>query len=95
VLVPLVVFGLYGGSVSDAVDRRRLLVASSYLVWFATAGLFVQAMLDLDNQWVLFALVALQSVGFAFTSPTRGAVIPRILPVHLVPCSARWWPVWS
>ena len=87
VLVPLVVFGLYGGSVSDAVDRRRLLVASSYLVWFATAGLFVQAVLDLDNRWVLFALVALQSVGFAFTSPTRGAVIPRILPVHLVPAA--------
>ena len=80
VLVPLVVFGLYGGSVSDAVDRRRLLVASSYLVWFATGGLFVQAVLDLDNRWLLFALVALQSVGFAFTSPTRGAVIPRSCP---------------
>ena len=65
-LVPLVVFGLYGGSVSDAVDRRRLLVASSYLTWLSTFGLLAQALLGLEQRWVLLGLVALQSVGFAF-----------------------------
>lgn len=87
VLVPLVVFGLYGGSVSDAVDRRLLLVVSSYLVWTATGGLLVQALLGRAEPWVLLALVALQSVGYAFSSPTRGAVIPRILPLDLVPAA--------
>ena len=84
-LVPLVVFGLYGGSVSDAVDRRRLLVASSYLTWLSTFGLLAQALLGLEQRWVLLGLVAVQSVGFAFTSPTRGAVVPRIVPRDLVP----------
>jgi len=84
-LVPLVVFGLYGGAVSDAVDRRRLLVVSSYLTWVSTFGLLVQAVLGLEQRWVLLGLVALQSVGFAFTSPTRGAVVPRIIPRDLVP----------
>jgi MFS family permease len=84
-LVPLVVFGLYGGSVSDAVDRRLLLVASSYLTWVSTFGLMVQALLGVEQRWVLLGLVALQSVGFAFTSPTRGAVVPRIIPRDLVP----------
>lgn len=28
-LVPLVLFGLWGGSVADAVDRRRLLLVAS------------------------------------------------------------------
>jgi MFS family permease len=84
-LVPLVVFGLYGGAVSDAVDRRRLLVASSYLTWLSTFGLLAQALLGLEQRWVLLGLVALQSVGFAFTSPTRGAVVPRIVPRDLVP----------
>jgi len=84
-LVPLVVFGLYGGAVSDAVDRRRLLVVSSYLTWVSTFGLLVQAVLGLQQRWVLLGLVALQSVGFAFTSPTRGAVVPRIIPRDLVP----------
>jgi MFS family permease len=84
-LVPLVVFGLYGGAVSDAVDRRKLLIASSYLTWASTGGLLLQALLDVESPGVLLALVAVQSVGFAFTSPTRGAVVPRIVPRDLVP----------
>src|SRR5687768_11123576 len=74
-LVPLVVFGLYGGAVSDAVDRRKLLIASSYLTWTSTGGLLLHALLDVGSPAVLLGLVALQSVGFAFTSPTRGAVV--------------------
>ncbi len=31
-LVPLIIFGLWGGAVSDAVDRRKLLLASSMLM---------------------------------------------------------------
>ena len=86
-LVPLVVFGLYGGAVSDAVDRRRLLIASSYLTWASTFGLLLQALLDVDEPSVLLALVAVQSVGFAFTSPTRGAVVPRLVDRELVPAA--------
>ncbi|MGH8968979.1 MAG: MFS transporter [Actinomycetes bacterium] len=84
-LVPLVVFGLYGGSISDAVDRRRLYVAASCLVWAVTGVLLVQALLHLDNRWLLLALVAVQSVGFALSSPVRGAIVPRLLPLELVP----------
>ncbi len=83
-LVPLVVFGLYGGAVSDAVDRRKLLIVSSYLTWASTGGLLLHAVLDAGSPGVLLGLVALQSVGFAFTSPTRGAVVPRIVPRDLV-----------
>jgi MFS family permease len=84
-LVPLVVVGLYGGSVSDAVDRRRLYIASSCLVWAVTGGLLLQALVSDGNRWVLLGLVALQSVGFALSSPVRGAILPRILDPSLVP----------
>jgi MFS family permease len=86
-LVPLVVFGLYGGSISDAVDRRRLYIASSCLVWAVTGALLVQALLHLDNRWLLLALVAVQSVGFAMSSPVRGAILPRLLPREQVPAA--------
>ena len=85
--VPLVVFGLYGGSVSDAVDRRRLYLLSSLLVWAVTGALLAQALLQLDNPWLLLALVAVQSVGFALSSPVRGAILPRLLPVGQVPAA--------
>jgi MFS family permease len=84
-LVPLVVFGLYGGSVSDAVDRRLLYIASSCLVWAVTGLLLLQALLSGGNRWVLLSLVAVQSVGFALSSPVRGAIVPRLLAPELVP----------
>jgi MFS family permease len=83
--VPLVVFGLWGGAVSDAVDRRVLYIASSCLVWAVTGGLLVQALLHADNAGLLLALVAVQSIGFALSSPVRGAILPRLLPPEQVP----------
>ena len=80
-LGPLVVLGLYGGSVSDAVDRRTLLIWSSLVAWAVTGGLLLQSLLGDGNQWVLLALVAVQSGGFAMSAPTRGALVPRLLPV--------------
>ena len=90
-LVPLVVFGLYGGAVSDAVDRRQLLVASSYLTWVSTGGLLVHAVLGLGEPVALLGLVALQSVGFAFSSPTRGAMVPRLVPLEQVAAANTLW----
>jgi MFS family permease len=84
-LVPLVFAGLYGGSISDAMDRRRLLVLSSLFVWAVTLALLVQALLGVQDRWVLLTLVALQSVGFGLASPARGAIVPRLLPTELVP----------
>ncbi len=85
--VPLVVFGLWGGAVSDAVDRRRLYVASSFLVWAVTGGLLLQALLGPGDRYVLLLLVALQSVGFALSSPVRGAILPRLLHRDQVPAA--------
>lgn len=105
-LVPLVVFGLWGGAVADAVDRRKLLIVGSLIAWTATLFILAQAALGLDNIWVIFGAVALNSTGFAITGPTRGAIIPRILDPELVPhgptrstrsstASARCWGRWS
>jgi MFS family permease len=84
-LVPHVVYGLYGGAISDAVDRRLLYIVSSSFVWAATGALLLQALLHADNRWLLLVLVALQTVGFAVSAPVRGAIVPRILPTDLVP----------
>jgi MFS family permease len=86
-LVPLIVFGLWGGAIADAVDRRRLLLVSSVLVWLCTVALFVQALLGVRSLPLLLGLVALQSAGFAVSSPTRNAIIPRLLPADLVPAA--------
>ncbi|HEY2833063.1 MAG TPA: MFS transporter [Sporichthyaceae bacterium] len=83
-LVPLVVFGLWGGAVADAIDRRLLLLIGSVLLWSSTLGLWAQSLAGLNNLAVLLVLVALQSAGFAVASSTRGAVIPRLIPTEQV-----------
>jgi MFS family permease len=84
-LIPLLVFGLWGGAVADAVDRRRLLLASSTLMWVATLGLLVQAVSRVDSPRLLLALVALQSAAYAISSPARQAIIRRLVPPRLLP----------
>ncbi|MEV0144650.1 MULTISPECIES: MFS transporter [unclassified Nonomuraea] len=85
--VPLVAFGLWGGAVADAVDRRRLLLAGSAISWTGTLFVLLQALLGLGNVYVLLAAVAVSATGFAISSPTRGAIIPRVLPPDLVPAA--------
>ncbi|MEW1838619.1 MFS transporter [Nonomuraea angiospora] len=86
-LIPLIVFGLWGGAVADAVDRRKLLIAGSLIAWSATLLILGQALLGLGNVYLIFGAVALNATGFAITSPTRGAIIPRILDKELVPAA--------
>ena len=84
-LVPLILFGLWGGAVADAVDRRLLLLGSSLLLWACTGGLLAASLLGLASLPLLLGLVAVQAAGFAVASSTRGAIVPRVLPAELVP----------
>jgi MFS family permease len=86
-LVPLVVFGLWGGAVADAIDRRILLLVSSLTLWACTGGLLLVALLGIPSLPLLFSLVAVQAAGFGVASSTRGAILPRVLPSSLVPAA--------
>ncbi len=86
-LVPIVVFGLYGGAIADAVDRRVLYLWSSIGGWVVTLALLVQTLADVRNVWLILALVFVQSGMFAVASSARGAIIPRIVPTELVPAA--------
>ena len=44
---PLVVFGLYGGSISDTHDRRLVALAASTGLWVCSAILLVQSLVGL------------------------------------------------
>src|SRR3954469_9310743 len=79
-LVPLIVFGLLGGAIADAMDRRRLMLITSAGVAVTTPLLGLQALLpggaNLALLWLLTAFVS----GFAAVNqPTRSAVIPALV----------------
>ncbi|MEU8518260.1 MFS transporter [Streptomyces sp. NBC_01216] len=79
-LVPLIVFGLYGGAIADTVDRRALGLASATGSAVLSGALAAAAFAGFHHVWFLYAIVALQSVCAALNSPARTAMIPRLLP---------------
>jgi len=86
-LIPLLVFSLWGGAISDRVDRRRLLLGSSLIMWTATLGLLTQALLHVDSPVLLLLLVGVQAIGFAVSSPTRTAIVPRLVGREEIPAA--------
>ena len=86
-LVPLVVFGLWGGAWADAMDRRVLLIIASCGLAVSSVLLWVQAALALNNVWVVLCLLSVQQAFFAINSPTRSAAIPRMLPDDQLPAA--------
>ena len=86
-LVPLVVFGLWGGALADVIDRRTLLICTT-VGMITTSGLFaLQAWTGSGSVWLLLGLFSLQQAFFAVNQPTRSAVLPRLLPHALLPAA--------
>ncbi|KQT91999.1 MFS transporter permease [Marmoricola sp. Leaf446] len=86
-LVPLVVFGLWGGALADVLDRRTLLIATT-LGMIGTSALFwLQDWSGAGNVWLLLGLFSVQQAFFAVNQPTRSAVLPRLLPLPLLPAA--------
>ncbi|MBN9103812.1 MAG: MFS transporter [Propionibacteriaceae bacterium] len=86
-LVPLIVFGLWGGALADHFDRRRLLQITT-IGLIVTSGLFwLQAAAGSTNVWLLLGIFALQQGFFGVNQPTRTAVLPRILPAEQLPAA--------
>ena len=86
-LVPLVVFGLWGGALADVIDRRTLLVCTTIGLIVTSTLFWLQAWTGSGNVWLLLGLFAVQQAFFAVNQPTRSAVLPRLLPLNLLPAA--------
>ncbi|MGI8868588.1 MAG: MFS transporter [Mycobacteriales bacterium] len=87
-LLPLVVFGLLGGAIVDAMDRRTLLLITGSGLAVTSLALWAQALVMSPGSLpVLWSLVGVQSALFAINSPARSTVIPRLVPPDQVPAA--------
>lgn len=86
-LVPLIVFGLYGGALADVFDRRTLLIITTTGLIVTSALFWLQAAADSTNVWLLLSLFSVQQAFFAVNQPTRSAVLPKLLEPELLPAA--------
>lgn len=80
VIVPLIVFGLYGGALADHLDRRTLLVTTGVAQVVVTAALLGNALLDSPKVWVIYVCGGLNAIAGSLQRPSRDALLPRVVP---------------
>lgn len=81
-VIPLLTVGLLAGSITDAMDRRRLALITGGVQTAVSAALAAQAFAGLRVTWLLYALVAIQSAVAAIDWPVRAAMVPSLLPAE-------------
>ena len=82
-LVPLLIFGLWGGALADAFDRRTVILTTNVGVAAASVAFWVLALTG-ANVWVVLSLLAVQQAFVAVNMPTRTAAVARLVPENLI-----------
>jgi hypothetical protein len=86
-VVPLIVFGLLGGSIADAVDRRKLMLLTTSAGAVLSGLMWVQAAAGADQVWIIYVLLGLQAGFFSVDASARGAMLPRMVRRELLPAA--------
>ncbi|MFC4035225.1 MFS transporter [Streptomyces polygonati] len=79
-LVPLIVFGLYGGALADAMDRKLLINATEAAQGLIAVALLVNTLLPHPMVWPLYVMAALSSALVGLQRPALDAIVQRIVP---------------
>ena len=86
-LVPILLFALGAGSLADAVDRRRLLMATQAGLATCSVALVLLAMTGGPPVAALFAVAFVVAGLGAVDQPTRSSAIPRLVPPERLPAA--------
>jgi MFS family permease len=78
-IVPLIVFGLYGGALADHLDRRKLLVSTGVAQVLITALLLGNTLLDDPRVWLIYLAGGLNAIASSLQRPSREALLPRVV----------------
>ncbi|MEX1655209.1 MFS transporter [Streptomyces pseudovenezuelae] len=94
-LLPLLVFGLYGGALADAWDKRKLIVWTEVGQGVLSAALLLNALLPHPAVWPLYVVAALSSALVSVQRPALDSLWPRIVAHDHLPAAAslnsfRW-----
>ena len=81
-LLPMVVFGLLGGVIVDAFDRRTTLIVCSIVALASTVGLAALAFADVTALGGYYALTTVGSTAGTLVGTARFAILPRLVPRH-------------
>lgn len=89
-LLPMIVMGVLGGTIVDAFDRRRVLIAASAVSFVAPLGIAALAWFDVQQLWPFYVFTTLSSTVGSLVGAARFAIHPRLVERRLLPAVAAW-----
>jgi MFS family permease len=87
-IVPLIVFGLYGGALADHVDRRNMLIWCGVAQAALTGLLLANALLAEPSVAAIYGIGFFLTVAQALQRPSREALLPRVVKHHELAAAA-------
>ncbi|CAB4607857.1 MAG: MFS transporter [Actinobacteria bacterium] len=94
-IVPLILFGLYGGVLADHVDRKKMIWATEFAALALTSILLINSLIPNPKLWVLYLVGGLFAAVDGLQRPSADAILPRLvshddLPSASALMSLRW-----
>jgi MFS family permease len=94
-IIPLTIFGLYGGVLADYVDRKKMIWLTEFGTLIATAILFLNSLREKPSVILLFVIAAIFAALSGLKRPSQDAILPRLvshddLPSASALMSLRW-----
>ena len=94
-IVPLVIFGLYGGVLADSLDRKKLIWVTEALSLIFTGALLVNSLMDSPSLILIYIVSGLFAATRGLRQPAMQAALPRLVDHEDMPAAAalmslRW-----
>src|SRR2546421_6845967 len=84
-VAPILLLALGGGVAADALDRRKLMLASQVGMMLSSLGLFAATHAGVVTPALIYGLAALSGVASAFDGPARQSLLPQLVTRETLP----------
>lgn len=87
-IIPLIIFGLYGGSIADRHDRRKVILMCEVGFLVLSSALAINSFAANPSIWVIYIVAMLMSALDGIQRPSLTSLIPRIVPKPQLPAAS-------
>lgn len=82
--LPMVLFLLLGGVISDRFDRKRVMIVSDLIRFAAIGAVGLLSVVGALELWHVLVFVAFYGIGDALFNPAFGAIVPDVVPSEML-----------
>lgn len=83
--IPAIALGLFGGTMADRYDRKRLMLITQVTSMWLAFSLAVLAQTELIQVWHIYGLTVVSAVVGTLDGPARQAIYPSLVPRAVLP----------